>query len=214
IAKEKGITDAAAKAELGAKTRTNKRKGLNGEQLRQFRLSQLDEQELAVIRNAKSIADAGEKKKDVVAAREAVDFAIEHGLARKSVVDHRELVKHALKKGKVSTTNEELEFAIAGHEKLRSRERETGRIYHNVEAHIEEKKLIAEARIGKGKHRPINPDYEIKNNSLSEEQTKVVKHILNSTDFITMVNARPGTGKTWSMKEVYQGAKEAGKPFS
>lgn len=214
IAKEKGITDAAAKAELGAKTRTNKRKGLNGEQLRQFRLSQLDEQELAVIRNAKSIADAGEKKKDVVAAREAVDFAIEHGLARKSVVDHRELVKHALKKGKVSTTKEEIEFAIAGHEKLRSRETENGRIYTNVEAHIEEKKLIAEARIGKGKHRPINSDYEIKNNSLSEEQTKVVKHVLNSTDFITMVNARAGTGKTWSMKEVYQGAKEAGKPFS
>jgi conjugative relaxase-like TrwC/TraI family protein len=213
VAREKGITDPAAKAELGAKTRTNKRKGMGEEELRQFRLSQLDERELKVIRNAKSVADAGERKNEVEAARNAVDHAIGHGLARKSVVEHRELVRHALKHGKVSTTKEAVELAIERHEELRSKETANGRIYTNVEAHVEEKKLIAEARNGVGKHAPINPGYEVRNRELSEEQKKAVEHALNSRDFITMIAGRAGTGKTWSVREIAQGASEAGIPF-
>lgn len=213
VAREKGITDPAAKAELGAKTRTNKRKGMGEEELRQFRLSQLDEQELSVIRNAKSVADAGERKNEAEAAQQAVDHAIGHGLARKSVVDHRELVRHALKYGKVSTNKEAVEQAIERHGQLLSKETENGRIYTNVEAHVEEKKLIGEARMGKDRYAPINPNYEVKNQELTKEQQKAVEHALNSRDFITMIAGRAGTGKTWSVKEIAQGAAEAGIPF-
>lgn len=214
IAAEKGITDPDAKAALGAKTRSNKRKGIDKEALRQFRLSQLDEKELAIIKGAKGAAkDAGEKKKDNEAARLAVDYAIEHGLARKSVIDHKELLRHALNRGKVSTTKEQIEFAISSHEYLRSKETEDGRIYTNVEAHVEEKKLIAEARNGRDKYKAINPDYKLKNPQLTKEQKEAVKHALNSRDFITMITGRAGTGKTWSVKEIAQGTKEAGLNF-
>jgi len=153
IAAEKGITDGAAKAALGAKTRTNKRKGISKEELRKFRLSQLNEKELEVINNAKGAVDETNEKKNIKhAARESVDYAISHGLARKSVIDHKELLKHALNHGKVTTTKQQIEFAIAGHKHLRSKDTEEGRIYTNVEAHVEEKKLISEAKMGKDKH--------------------------------------------------------------
>ncbi len=213
VAKEKGITDPAIKAGLGAKTRTNKRKGLSEEELRQFRLSQLDGAELEIIRNAKNVAGASEKKKEVSAAKEAVDFAIEHGLARKSVVGHRELLRHALKRGKVSSTKEQIEFTIASHEALRSRETETERIYTNVQAHVEEKKLLAEAKSGRGRYAPINPTYKPGNKELSREQAKAVRHALNSRDFITIIAGRAGTGKTRSVKEIAYATEEAGKPF-
>lgn len=209
-ARKKNITDPAAKAALGAKTRSSKRKGLSKEELREYRLSLLSEQELEVINQAKgSVNRASEKNKGLPSAREAVDFAIEHGLSRKSVIEHKELLKHALKYGKVSTTKEQLEFAIAGHEYLRSKETEEGRIYTNVEAHIEEKKLIAESKNGRGKFKPINPNYEIKNQQLTEEQKMAVQHALNSKDFITLITGRAGAGKTWSVKEIAQGIEEA-----
>ena len=213
IAAKKGITDPTAKAELGAKTRTNKRKGISKEELRKFRLSQLDEKEIEIIMGAKGSHDAGEKKKEKHAAREAVDYAIEHGLARKSVVEHKELLRHALNRGKVSTTKKQIEFAIAGHEYLRSKETEGGRIYTNVEAHVEEKKLIAEAKSGKDKFKPINSQYAIKNPQLTKEQKEAVKHTLNSRDFITLITGRAGSGKTWSVKEIAKGTKEAGLNF-
>ena len=214
IAAEKGITDGAAKAALGAKTRTNKRKGISKEELRKFRLSQLNEKELEVINHAKGAVDvANEKKKNKHAAREAVDYAIEHGLARKSVIDHKELLKHALNHGKISTSKNQIEFAISGHEYLKSKDTDEGRIYTSVEAHVEEKKLISEAKMGKDKHRPINSDYQIKNEALTEEQKEAVNHALNSKDFITIITGRAGVGKTWSVKEIAEGAKEASINF-
>lgn len=213
MAAKKGITDPAAKAALGAKTRSGKRKGYSPEELRQFRLAQLDEKELAVIHNAKGVVDASEKRKDDHSAQEAVEYAIQHGLARKSVIEHKELLKHALHYGKVSTTKKQLEFAIAAHPYLRSKETDQGRIYTNVEAHVEEKKLIAEARTGMGKYRPINPDYEIQNPQLTDEQRTAVKHALQSRDFITVIKGRAGAGKTWSIKEVAAGAKHSGVRF-
>lgn len=211
-ARQKGITDPAAKAQLGAKTRTNKREGLSAEELRQFRLTQLDSGELKVIQNAKGMG-AAQKKRENVSATEAVDHAIEHGLARKSVIGHRELLKHALNRGKVSVTKEELEKAIEEHDYLHSRETKDGLIYTNTEAHVEEKKLVAEARNGKGKYRPINPEYEPQNGMLTKEQKKAVHHALQSRDFITMITGRAGTGKTWSVREIAEGTQQAGLNF-
>lgn len=213
LAAQKGITDPAAKATLGAKTRSSKRKGLSKEELRQFRLAQLSEQELQVIHNAKGVVDAGEMKKDDRAASQAVEYAIQHGLARQSVIEHKELLKHALHHGKVSASKEQIEFAVAAHPYLRSKDTAQGRIYTNVEAHVEEKKLIAEARTGMGQFRPINPDYEIQNPQLSDEQKRAVHHALQSRDFITMIKGRAGAGKTWSIKEVATGAKQNGVQF-
>lgn len=213
IATKKGITDPAAKAALGAKTRSGKRKGYSKEELQQFRLAQLDETELQIIHNAKGVVDAGEKRKDDYSAQEAVEYAIQHGLARKSVVDHNELLKHALNYGKVSTTKKQLEFAIAAHKYLRSKDTDQGRIYTNVEAHVEEKKLIAEARTGTEKYRPLNPDYKIQNPQLTDEQREAVHHVLQSKDFITIIKGRAGVGKTWSIKEVAAGAKQNGTRF-
>lgn len=215
LAKEKGIIDPSAKAKLGAKSRNNKRKGLDQKELKEFRLAQLDEQELQVIQNAKKeIPKTPDKNLSQESAKEAVAFAVEHGLARKSVVGHRELMRHALNKGKVTTTQNEIEQEIKNHKHLISKETPDGMIYTNTIAHVEEKKLIAETRIGKGTYQPINPNYKTQNELLTKEQNTAVHHVLNSRDFITVINGRAGTGKTWSVKEIAKGVEGAGLKFN
>lgn len=214
LAKKKNIVDPSAKAMLGAKSRISKRKGLNQKELRDFRLSQLNEQELQVIKNAKSqTSKLANKSSSKNAAQEAVNYAIEHGLARKSVVDHKELMRHALNKGKISTNKKEIEEALKSHKNLISKQTPDGLLYTNTIAHVEEKKLIAETRIGKGKFKPINPDFQIQNEQLTKEQKAAVNHALTSKDFITIINGRAGTGKTFTVKQIAKGVNDAGLSF-
>ena len=69
--------------------------------------------------------------------------------------------------------------------------------------------MIAESKNGRGKFKPINPNYEVKNQQLTAEQKTAVQHALNSKDFITIITGRAGAGKTWSVKEIAQGIEEA-----
>ncbi|MCB0846266.1 MAG: AAA family ATPase, partial [Bacteroidetes bacterium] len=77
----------------------------------------------------------------------------------------------------------------------------------------EEKKLIQETREGRGNFEPINPNFQPKNELLTQEQSTAVKHVLSSKDFISIISGGAGTGKTWSIKEVKAGVEEAGKQF-
>ncbi len=212
-AKEKGITDPAEKAKLGAKTRNGKRDGLSQEALQKLRVQKMDAQEMAVVLNAKNFNRIGLEQEKETTAHEAVNHAIAQSLARKSVVDHKELVQLALKRSLASSSKEQIEFTIAAHPELRSKKTKEETLYTNREAHVEERKLIAEAKNGQNKYRPINPEYEPVNDQITLEQKQAVKHVLNSKDFITMITGRAGTGKTWSVKEIEKGIKETGMNF-
>jgi ATP-dependent exoDNAse (exonuclease V) alpha subunit len=86
-------------------------------------------------------------------------------------------------------------------------------IYTTQEAITEEKNLRDATRKGRNAFSPLNPEYQIKNEQLTQEQTGAVKHVLSSKDFITVVSGGAGTGKTWSIKEVAEGIKEKGINF-
>ncbi len=79
------------------------------------------------------------------------------------------------------------------------------------EALSEEKRLIVNSIEAKNKFRPINENYEPKNPLLNDQQRMAVKHALSSTDGITIITGKAGTGKTTLMKEVQQGINESGK---
>ncbi|MCB9352240.1 MAG: hypothetical protein H6573_32820 [Lewinellaceae bacterium] len=75
-------------------------------------------------------------------------------------------------------------------------------IYTTNEAITEEKSLRDTARKGKNAFQPINPDYQVKNEQLTKEQSAAVKHVLSSRDFITVVTGmparvKPGLSKKW-----------------
>ncbi len=224
-AAELGLTYEEDKAELGAKTRAGKRTGYSRDELRQQWASRLTTAEMELIRNAKSDNSSGgtwslgrgsaiEKKKGIT-PDEAVTYALDHALERKSVATDKELMTLALKRSMGAATPEAIREALESRQDLLkgkdSKTEET--IYTTRESVKEEQTLRDKARNGRGKFEPLNPDYEIKNEQLTTEQSEAVQHVLNSRDFITVVAGGAGTGKTWSIKEVAEGVREQGVAF-
>lgn len=215
-AEEMGLTYAEDKAELGAMTRESKRTGYNKEDIRMQWRSRLSEKEVELIASAKGEPPAGgvgpavEKKKRKVNAKEALDYALDHALERKSVVEEKELLTLGIKRGIGSITPESLYQELASRKDLLSKKdhKSDEVIFTTQQAIEEEKNLRDTARKGKGVLEPIHPNYQIKNELLSQEQGSAVKHVLSSNDFITVVAGGAGTGKTWSIKEVAEGMKE------
>ena len=96
-AEEKGITDPARKAELGAETREKKGKALSLEALRKEWNTRLSDQE------REAIAAVHRREHPVVRKTRgeavAVDYSLEHSFVRDAVVPERKLVTEALKRG-------------------------------------------------------------------------------------------------------------------
>ena len=95
-AQKLGITDAARKGELGARTRSKKKKELTPEQLREAWIAQLTDGERDALARVcgKDIAPGRE-----ITAREAVSFALAHLSEQYSAFPERELMRVALLHG-------------------------------------------------------------------------------------------------------------------
>ena len=93
VARKRGITDEARKAELGAETRGKKQKELTMPELRQAWRAQLtDEDREALARVYARQVQPGQ----AVTAAEAVEFALAHCSEKLSVIPERELKRVAL----------------------------------------------------------------------------------------------------------------------
>lgn len=211
-AEELGIIYTEDKAKLGAKTRQRKDTAKSKDEIRRVWAARLNEQERLLIAQSKRLGNASEKKNGV-AAKEALDFALSHCLERKSVVERKELMIHALKRGMGSVSKEQMEHEIAARKGLICKISPEETLYTTHDALAEEKKLIAEARLGRAKKTPLFSGYQPKNKKLTKEQADAVKHALESKDFITVITGRAGTGKTWTMQEIAAAAKEKGIGF-
>lgn len=221
-AEELGLTYPEDMGNLGALTRENKRTGYDREDIRLQWRTRLSDKEMELIHTAKGKPPTGgdggiaiENKKGKINAKEALNYALDHTLERKSVVSEKELLTTALNRGIGTVTPEGLQKELAANENLLSKkDAKSGEIiYTTQEAITEENNLRDSARKGKNTFEPINPGYQIKNEQLTQEQAGAVKHVLSSKDFITVVTGDAGTGKTWSIKELAEGVKEKGVNF-
>lgn len=213
-AEEMGLTYPEDIGKLGALTRENKRTGYDKEGIRMQWRSRLNEKELELIALSKN-SDNTDKNENQISPGKALDFAFDHCLERKSVVSEKELLTVALKRSIGANTPESLKKELTSRNDLLSRKDTTSGelIFTTQEAMTEEASLRNTSRKGKGILLPINPDYQVKNEKLTQEQTTAVKHVLSSEDFITIIAGGAGTGKTWSIKEVAEGIKEKGINF-
>jgi conjugative relaxase-like TrwC/TraI family protein len=222
IAAEKGITSDKEKDGLGALTRQSKRKGLSPEEQKKEWLSRLSEGEKDNINNIclKASGQSSltvEKKKDSlvwgknIEAVKAVNYAIDHHLERKSVTTEKEILTTALKSSLGSATHEEIQKALKEKTDI-IKVTEKGKVWITTKNALnEEKNLIKNANDFKGTSKPINLDYVPQNDLLTKEQKQAVSHALNSTDGLTIIAGKAGTGKTTLMKEVQKGIKKSGK---
>lgn len=117
-AKEKGLSWAEDKAQLGIKTRLNKNKSVNTEEMKNSWRERLNVHEEFTIHNAKGAPVAasglaGEKEKDKVSYKAALDRALEHYMERKSVVPEKQVLAYALKLGVDHFNPEKLQEELA-----------------------------------------------------------------------------------------------------
>ena len=208
-AREKGIDNVDAKAELGAKTRQSKRKDLSFPELQAGWRERMTPQEQEALRALEKKLGGDAEPTDNTAAARAVEFAIGHSFERKSVIDERRLLAEALKHGVGKATVEDVHRELAASDVIVA-ERHGRRMATTREVLAEERRLIDFARQGRGTCTPFIASCDrFRREWLTDEQKRAVKHVAESRDRVTIVRGAAGVGKTSLMQEAVE-AIEAG----
>jgi conjugative relaxase-like TrwC/TraI family protein len=213
LAKESGITSAAAKDKLGAVTRENKRKGLSMDELRDHWMSNLDDKE----RDAISYIP-NQKGRYVPACKDSenvLHHAISHSYERKSVIRQKELLTSALKYGVGDVSLEEMKRQLARAEvkhQVISKVRQGEVFVTTPEVLVEELAMLDYAREARNTCRPLHKKAaEFPTENLNNNQTRAVRQVLSSSDRVILLQGGAGVGKTTLMRETVRGIEESGK---
>ena len=210
IAQERGVTDPAAKAELGAKTRSAKAHDLTMPQLRELWRSRLDSREVTSLDELTEHLGREPIAEDRTAAREAVERALAHGFERASVLPERAFLAEALRQGVGKASRETIEH-LAQSQHLVHAERDGRRLVTTREVLLEESRMLGFAREGRGACRPLGPaSRPFHREWLNAGQRGAVRHVLESRDRVMLIRGAAGVGKTSMMQEAREGIEEAG----
>jgi conjugative relaxase-like TrwC/TraI family protein len=138
-----------------------------------------------------------------------VTWADNQVFERRAVANDYELMSAALARGRGQGFDLDALRAEVGR---RSYVREEGsRRLTSRETLKRELAVVVAAHDGQRMHHPLNPDYRPAE-ALSDEQRTAVDQILKSTDFITLFRGAAGTGKSFTLGEVVNGLRAAGRP--
>ncbi len=209
-AREEGITDPKEKDGLGARTRSRKAKELSLAELKSVWRERLSGEESNAVSGLEARIGGGALPEDRDACRAAVDRAVAHVFARRSVVREKELAVAALK-GAYGAASPEAVLADLADRPLLRKERGGDMLVSTREVLEEEKKLIAFARAGRGTCRRLaEGEHAWKRPWLNRDQVGAVLHILGSRDRVIMVRGAAGAGKTTMLKEAAEAIETAG----
>jgi conjugative relaxase-like TrwC/TraI family protein len=143
-------------------------------------------------------------------AQQAILWAEEHLFERRSVVPEHELWRHALEhvRGQ-NVALADIQAATARRGYLRYKEH-PGRITTRQVLH-REWEIVCVACDGIGRFGPHCRGYSIRNANLDAGQRQAVERILESRDFVTVFRGGAGTGKSYTLREVYGALQQAGR---
>jgi conjugative relaxase-like TrwC/TraI family protein len=210
IAAERGITDPKRKAELGAETREKKSHAMTWDELRKAwdgRLTQPEREALAAAHRRETPFPRPEPGEGI-----AVAHALDHCFARDAVVPERKLLTEALKRGIGAVTVEGVNRELARRSLIRA-ERDGRAMVTSPDMLDRESRLIAYARGGRGRFRPLgDPERPCRRDWFNEGQKAAVRHVLGSRDAVTIVRGAAGTGKTTLEQEIGEALAETGRP--
>ena len=197
-AEKKNITDAAAKAQLGRKTREKKSEDTKSlSELRTEWDSRLTDAERLAIRTAGSGLHKGD---DAITAAQAKEYALEHSFQNASAVSEKRLRAEALTYAVGSIRPEDV-ADLAQHPEVIAQKRD-GQLMTTTRTVLrDEVSMLQFAKDGQRKFRPFVTTLDAGALAgLSEEQRKAAMHVLNSRDTVTGVVGKAGTGKTRMMR--------------
>jgi len=209
-AREWGISDPEAKAELGSKTRERKQKHLTMEDLQTHWRKQMSQDEFSTLSDlAYRIGGDAEPRDDGAAVR-AIEHALGHSFERKSVVPERHVLATALRQSLGQATVEQVLDQAARSDMIVG-DRGGRRMATTREVLGEEKYVVAFARSGRGTCRPfVNGTHSFSRAWLNADQRKAARHVLESSDRVMVIRGAAGVGKTTLMKEVVEAVEESG----
>ncbi len=209
-ARELGLTDAKAKDTLGARTRDGKRTDQTAEELRALwwrALGPDDARAIKAVLGKRVYCPPAEGD----AAGRAVAYAAEHHFERQSVVAVNRLLGTALRHGVGQVTVEGVRRALTS-SGLLLRERGGEALTTSEEVLLEERRMLAFAREGRGACAPLGDGSRpVARAWLSAEQRRVVRHVLGSSDRVILIRGAAGTGKTALMREAAEAVEAGGK---
>ena len=212
-ARRKGIVDAVAKAELGAKTRSRKQKELSMPELRAEWLARMTEDERdSLTRVADRIGRAAEAAPmdRSEGAKEAVLLAIEHCFERQSVLPERTVMAESLKRGVGRADDRAVERAFREQGFL-TRDRNGRRMVTIPAVLAEEQRMLSFARSGRGTRRPFaGVPHTFQRTWLNDDQRRAVEHVLSSRDRVILIRGAAGVGKTSMMQEAVEAVQATG----
>jgi conjugative relaxase-like TrwC/TraI family protein len=142
-------------------------------------------------------------------ARHAVSWAEEHVLERRSVVHEHELWRHALEHVRGQSIGLADVQAVTHQRGYLRDEKHPGKVT-TKELLRREWDIVCMARDGIGRFGPHCESHSIQNSELDAEQRQAVEHILRSRDFVTLFRGGAGTGKSYTLREVYGALQRAG----
>jgi conjugative relaxase-like TrwC/TraI family protein len=211
-ARRLNITDAAAKAKLGATTRSKKDKELSPEELREAwraQLSDADREALAAIERREVAGGTP------VTAAEAVAFAIAHCSEKLSVIPVRELQRVALLHGLGSVTLEQIDAELPRQGVFT--EVIDGRLMATTEQlQDEENSIVGFAAGGRGTVEPVGVPERLDRKlaggkRLNDAQWAAVQGLLNSTSLMNLVEGPAGAGKSSLLAKYDEAMRKAGR---
>jgi len=209
-AKKKGIVDAKAKGELGAKTRAGKQElSLTPDELREDWRSRLSLDEGHLLHQVAGQSHPVEWQSGL--AEIAVAHAIKHCFERKSVISEKRLLAEALRfgVGQVTLADVKQEMNSQG---VLVREHRGQRMATTAAILAEESRMLRFAREGRGACDPlVGTNQKLERTWLNTDQQKAVRHLWETSDRVAVIRGAAGVGKTTLLQEAVAGIEQHGK---
>ena len=211
MAKEKGITDAKALDELGAKTRSKKQKGLSMDELKKEWRSQIRELDGSPEDFSAAVRYGPRKAEKVPSPEQCLTFSLGHHFEKASVVPARRILATAYREalGAPATKIADIDKTLNTRPDLIHAEEGDQHVCTTAAILNEERRMVALAKSGRGKCAPLYeqvPDIRLKG-----KQRDAITHVLSTTDTVSIVRGAAGTGKTTLMQEAVSLIERAGK---
>ncbi len=210
VAKQKGITGAKQLAELGAKTRAKKQKGMSMAELKANWRKQALEHNIQPEPD-KPIRWGNPQVKDLVTTKDCIDYSLKHCFERKSVMPERRILLNALRHslGNQHISIDSIKQEFNADKRFIRIDNANYTECTTQDILKEEMQMVTLAQKGFGAVKPLYK--ESLTLELDTQQANAVNHILTSYDRVNIIRGAAGSGKTTLMKEAVRHMNKAGK---
>ena len=212
FAKKHSITNKKEMAELGARTRSKKQKGLSMTDLKKLWRRQIT----GVIHFSekdwqKPLRFDKSAMKSSITTTQCIDYTIGHSFERASVLPQRRMLAsaiiHSIGHGSINT--EKIHKAFFEDNRIIS-VKEKGRTLCTTEGVLhEEREMVKLAQKGNAQLIPLYNSPPVL--TLDGQQAKAISQILTTSDRVSIIRGVAGAGKTTLMKEAVSKIEKAGK---